>query len=278
MSLRYVWDVFQRDKYDFYFSASSGYNLDFQQLVNGNPPVYYQYEFDQNTGKFSYPSSSKVSYNSLDYSKNIYSSSGNDCIKYKLGIGSLPMLPYATSIGISKVIKTSSKVYVKSVSHFDKNQYPNNDIHENYLYVLKGSDSIDPQNITFPLIDNNKILSNKQSSSKNIQISITESNKIQYGGIIYYSVDYQINSNTQWQNACSSNPSNLIQIRLPMEAKSIKVRVKASDSTGFISQNYIESPTMQIIDMKRKCSHSYCNRQLVLAFIFTFILIPGYKS
>ena len=276
MSLRYVWDVFQRDQYDFYFSASSGYNLDFQQLMNGNPPVYYQYKFDQNTGKFSYPSSSKVSYNSLDYSKNVYSSSGNDCIKYNLYRSGIK--PSATSIGISKIIKTSSKVYVKSVSHFHENQYPKNGIYDNYLYVLKGSDSIDPQNINFPLIDNNKVLSNKQSSSKNIQISITESNKIQYGGIIYYSVDYQINSNTQWQNACSSNPSNLIQIRLPIEAKSVKVRVKASDSTGFIIQKYIESTTMQIIDINKKCSASTCNRQFVLSFIFTFILTPHYKS
>ena len=205
--------------------------------------------------------------------------SGDDCVIYKLiGTSSSVWIPYAENIGVSKVFKLSSQVYVKSVSHFDKNQYPNNEVIDCYLYVLKVSDSIDPQNVSFPLIDNKNVLSYKKSFSKNIQISITESNQIKYEGIIYYSVDYQINSNAQWENACSSNPSNLIQLKLPIEAKSIKVRVKASDSIGFTSENYIETPTMELIDINKKCSHSYCNRQLVLAFIFTTLHTPGYQS
>ena len=102
---------------------------------------------------------------------------------------------------------------------------------------------------------------------------INESNEIKYEGIIYYSVDYQINSNTEWKNVCSSNPSNLIHLRLPLEAKSIKVRVQASDSIGFTSENYIETPIMELIDINKKCSASTCNYRLSLYLIFTFTVI-----
>ena len=256
MSFRYVWDVFQPDIYDYIWESPEDTLNDYLYLVNGKTNL----DFDPNTGTFNLSTP-------LNGSETCYLS--KDGLIYRIQIISAFEAYYT---GVAKVFKSSTKTYLKKVSSSNENSYQNNQINGDYLYVLNGTDSIDPDNINFQLINNNKVLAYSKFFSKIIQIFINESIRIKYEGTIYYSVDYLINSNTEWENAILSTQNTLVQLKLPIQTKYFKVRVKASDSIGFTSNNYIATEKMELTDMKMKCSSSECSRKLLLTFIFTFII------
>lgn len=119
------------------------------------------------------------------------------------------------------------------VSGGNRSSYPGNGISGGYFYLYRGSDSIDPLSINYPM-------DNLRPGDK-ITISVSKSSSIKYGGTISYLYQYQLNGGS-WTNIQTTSAES-ISFTVPSNAKTIRFRVRAQDDMGFVSTTYVTGDT-----------------------------------
>lgn len=108
----------------------------------------------------------------------------------------------------------------------------NSNAYSGIEYTYLGSDSIDPISIYYQ--------TSGVTPGDKITITVTPASNT-YGGTISY--QYQYNTGSGWVTI-QTTTSTSIQFDIPSNANSIQFRVRAQDSWGFISDDYVTGPTI----------------------------------
>lgn len=99
-----------------------------------------------------------------------------------------------------------------------------------YWYTYMGADSIDADAVTYskPSV----------SAGSNLTIKAAPSTKNVYRGEISYLYEYSTDGGATW-SAAGTTTAESLDIKVPLDAKSIFARVKASDNWGYTSSEYV---------------------------------------
>lgn len=145
--------------------------------------------------------------------------------------------PTATYIGYSyfSVGYTSSGSCIARVSSGNSNSYPTNGIHNGFLYRNRRSDNIDPTDISYPATF---------LPGNTITVSITAPNPVyteangypQTGSVSY---EYQYSANNGAWTALTVTSSKSTTYSVPTNVTSIRFRVRAKDTIGYTSADWI---------------------------------------
>lgn len=125
---------------------------------------------------------------------------------------------------------------IGSVSYKSNNAYPTDGISEDYYFVYKGSDTIDPTAVTYS--------KNELQAGESITISVNAQTPT-YGGTVYYQYQYSINGGSSWTNIGSKTTSTSASVTVPSGATKFQARVLASDDMGFTSNTYVTGSLLQ---------------------------------
>lgn len=107
--------------------------------------------------------------------------------------------------------------------------YPDNSQSDSYWYVLQGNDTIDPSAITY---DESTLV-----AGETVTVTISPSTGNTYGGTITYQVEVNVDE-TGWE-VVTQTTSTSVNLDIPADAVSWRVRVLASDDMGFTSTDYV---------------------------------------
>lgn len=132
---------------------------------------------------------------------------------------------------VSPTTVESAGSLIEYLSSGTQNLYPTNDKHDDgYWYKLRGRDAIDPT-ISY----DNKLIFGQSAT-----IQLTRSTSVQYGGIITY--DYQVNiDGTNWVDIGSTTATSM-NYTIPATATQFQARVRARDNMGFTSTTWVTGP------------------------------------
>lgn len=127
--------------------------------------------------------------------------------------------------------------YNATVSSNKRNAYPNGGKSGSYWYTYKGSDNLDPSAVTIPSTIN---------GGDTISISLTPSTGKVYTGTTNYQYSYKFGSGNWTDLATSSNTS--YSLLVPEDTVSVQARVRAIDNIGFVSNDYVQSSSVNVIN------------------------------
>lgn len=130
-------------------------------------------------------------------------------------------------LGIVKVRATET-TSTEKVSSNNSGAYSGSD------YTYLGSDSIDPLSISYPTSGVN--------AGDSITVTVTPGSNT-YGGTVSYL--YQYNTGSGWVTIQTTTATS-IQFTIPSNASSIQFRVRAQDSWGFASDDYVTGPNVTL--------------------------------
>lgn len=127
-------------------------------------------------------------------------------------------------LGIVKVHSTTATGQSSKVSSGNSNAYSGDD------YEYLGSDSIDPLSISYPTTG--------KKPGDSITVTVTPGSNT-YGGTIQYL--YQYNTGSGWFDIRTTTDLS-VGFNIPNNATSIQFRVRAQDTWGFTSDDYVTGP------------------------------------
>lgn len=107
--------------------------------------------------------------------------------------------------------------------------YPDNSQSDSYWYVLQGNDTINPASVTY---DESTLV-----AGETVTVTISPSTGNSYGGTITYQVEVNVDE-TGWE-VVTQTTSTSVNLDIPADAVSWRVRVLASDDMGFTSTDYV---------------------------------------
>lgn len=149
-------------------------------------------------------------------------------------------LIYVTESASSSAVKYSFTLYkpqnrkgtfLENVSDGSSGAYPSvsgGGVSGNYWYEYKGSDIIDPTDITYS--------ANQLRPGDSLTVTINPRSNT-YGGTISYLYQYQINGGN-WIDIQTTTAAS-INFTIPANAKTIRFRVRAQDNMDFTSATYV---------------------------------------
>ena len=116
-----------------------------------------------------------------------------------------------------------------NISSASSGAYPSNGVFGDYWYVSAGSDTIDPSAVTY---DESTLI-----AGQTVTVTISPSTGNTYGGTITYQVEVNVDE-TGWE-VVTQTTSTSVNLDIPADAVSWRVRVLASDDMGFTSTDYV---------------------------------------
>lgn len=116
-----------------------------------------------------------------------------------------------------------------NLSSASSGAYPSNGVSGDYWYVSAGSDTIDPASVTY---DESTLI-----AGETVTVTISPSTGNTYGGTITYQVEVNVDE-TGWE-VVTQTTSTSVNLDIPADAVSWRVRVLASDDMGFTSTDYV---------------------------------------
>ena len=119
--------------------------------------------------------------------------------------------------------------YLNDVSSASASAYPNNSYSGSYWYVKSGQDTIDPASVTY---DESTLI-----AGQTVTVTISPSTGNSYGGTITYQVEVNVDE-IGWE-VVTQTTSTSVNLDIPADAVSWRVRVLASDDMGFTSTDYV---------------------------------------
>lgn len=131
--------------------------------------------------------------------------------------------------------KAVSSGFVKGATYYglfssvSSGTYPTNGKSGNYWYVKSGQDSIDPDSVTY---DESTLI-----AGQTVTVTISPSTSNTYGGTITYQIETNVDE-TGWE-VVTQTTSTSVNLDIPADAVSWRVRVLASDDMGFTSTDYV---------------------------------------
>lgn len=142
---------------------------------------------------------------------------------------------YSNASEISK----GTFIEYKSAQNYD--EYPRYGIQDSYYYDYKGSDTIDPNSISY----------SKSELYSGEPVIINISPKVPtYGGVVYYQFSYSTNGGSTWTNIGSKTTETNKTITIPTGASQFQARALASDGWGFTSTTYVTGPNLPVSQIK----------------------------
>lgn len=202
------------------------------------------YSLDASTGKvWAGDKLSSSDYPCQCYTFKSYVFSGDNQLYYA-NAGSYFWSAYYTSSGsanrtapyykLRSVQKTTTSIIKGSTSYGNissasSGAYPSNGASGNYWYVLQGNDCIDPSAVTY---DESTLV-----AGQTVTVTISPSTSNTYGGTITYQVEVNVDE-TGWE-VVTQTTSTSVNLDIPADAVSWRVRVLASDDMGFTSTDYV---------------------------------------
>lgn len=152
-----------------------------------------------------------------------------------------PTLAYDVNYGTPNIyntgVSTGQGSYDSTVSSNKSNAYPNGGKSGSYWYTYKGSDNLDPSAVTIPSTIN---------GGDTISISLTPSTGKVYTGTTNYQYSYKFGSGNWTDLATSSDTS--YSLLVPEDTVSVQARVRAIDNIGFVSNDYVQSSSVNVIN------------------------------
>lgn len=152
-----------------------------------------------------------------------------------------PTLAYDVNYGTPNIyntgVSTGQGSYNSTVSSNKSNAYPNGGKSGSYWYTYKGSDNLDPSAVTIPSTIN---------GGDTISISLTPSTGKVYTGTTNYQYSYKFGSGNWTDLATSSNTS--YSLLVPEDTVSVQARVRAIDNIGFVSNDYVQSSSVNVVN------------------------------
>lgn len=232
MSTRYVWDKRNAKESVSYskkvlstswqtsFSDSDSYTVYSSVTINSN-------------GKFSYSGSMTVIYPSDAIGKwaNLGSTSCAKIESYSSRNDGERITLYGTKYGISANTSYSAGELIGLISSNAQNAYPENGHIAPYWYKSKGNDNVDPDSVSIP---------STVSGNDPLPVTVAPSTPT-YGGTISYKYEYSVNGGQSWVSTGGATTDTTKTITIPAGAQTMRVRVKAQDDMGFISNDYVVS-------------------------------------
>lgn len=146
-----------------------------------------------------------------------------------------------SSAGTVKFYKATVKAGGTSygnVSSISANAYPADNYSGNYWYTLLGTDVIDPASVSYDTPHGGELL----------DIIVTPSASIQYGGTISYKYEISTDGGVTWDIANASTTATTISVLVPAGAETFQARVTASDDMGFTSTDAVMGESMNVIN------------------------------
>ena len=147
------------------------------------------------------------------------------------------------------ILKYSQGNFIDRVTSNKSNAYPDNNYQGEYWWNYSyGSDyqrydNIDPISVTIP---------NEIKGDDSIQITVEPRNKDVVdntnnwlGTVTQYNYEYSTGDN-QWHNIISNTTSTTYQYTVPLGTPTFQVRVRANDTIGFTSTDYVYSSTVTV--------------------------------
>ena len=241
MSLRYMWSKWSVDITITGYKQSSTSSGASTYLSGSNdfPNIYTSFTFDTTTGKYTLSRTKRATYNATGYYTPEGYSSG-----YTMYYGTVTSADSGAIEGTSyyyySSTLTASKKYTatdvtknaKGSTQYDnvsgsQNAYSSNGVTGDYWYVLLGSDTIDPSDLT---------MTGEVKAGSTVTLTITPSATIAYGGTVSYTVQTTTDGDN-WYDAGTTTDTTM-SLTVP-EAAAWNARVIASDDTGFTSTDYV---------------------------------------
>lgn len=262
MSTRYVWGKYNRQ-------SNTGYRTRYRQVETKVRPIdveismvdgqtYYigaGYSFSDSTGRYSTTGNTAYTYKrksgvrrgygyvatqsgTMYYSQNWYEHASYDGLFAGSNFESSSYESYkytAQSYQQAYTYYTKGS-YLNDVSHASQAQYPSDDSNGSYWYTRKGQDNIDPVSVTIP---------GSIKADETITITINPSSNNIYGGLIKYEIQYRYNGGN-W-TGLSTTDSLTESFKVTGDTNNqFEVRVKAQDSMGFVSNDWVTSAAASI--------------------------------
>lgn len=224
MGLRYVWQKWNAIGTPYYSGAVTEVKLNNLSMggtiyVNGDPRTVYGVPTE-------IPADAVISAdNRTFYSKdatNVY-------------IDNTDFLNALKLVFTTAVYTTRGTTYSKGSTSYGKissassGAYSSNGASGDYWYVLQGSDTIDPASVTY---DESTLV-----AGETVTVTISPSTGNSYGGTITYQVEVNVDE-TGWE-VVTQTTSTSVNLDIPADAVSWRVRVLASDDMGFTSTDYV---------------------------------------
>jgi len=119
---------------------------------------------------------------------------------------------------------------IGNASASSSSHYPSDGLSDDYYYLYRGSDNIDPTAISYPTTG--------LTPGQSITVTVTPRSNT-YGGTISYLYQYSTNGGSTWTNSGAATTSTSKSITIPSNAAQFMARIRAQDDMGFTSTTYV---------------------------------------
>lgn len=123
-----------------------------------------------------------------------------------------------------------------AVSSNASGAYPQDGEQDSYWYTYKGSDSIDPTELSYS--------TDAPKGGESVTVTLTPAANT-YGGTISYQYQCQVDGGS-WTNAGAATTATSKDIVVPKGAETFRVRALASDDMGFTSADYVTGAELEV--------------------------------
>lgn len=247
MGQRYVWNKYNRNSKTTYSERTRSSSASFKTSVPGSFTGYTGCSFNSNNGTFSLSGATSVTvYNQTAQNLGThYRKSGSSVLygNWTAQMDNDDINNGKTTISCSGTehYAVSSTSYIKGsligpVSAAKNGKYPNNNYSGSYWYVYQGADSIDPA-VSIP---------ESVMGGDTIQITLTPSEGKVYGGNVSYLYEYKVDDG-EW-TAIATTAETTQSLLVPKGTNTVQVRVRAQDDMGFVSEDYVLSAAVSVIN------------------------------
>lgn len=245
MGQRYVWNKYNRQSYTYYSqttsSLASGTRVSGATVSSIQVGAYSSKSFSSSSGKYTLSGRKTANYSISGY--NYY---GDGVVNGSFKVLNNPDGQTGEYVGIlngSGTLYGSSRrtgyergSLIGPVSAAKNGKYPNNNYSGSYWYVYEGADSIDPA-VSIP---------ESVMGGDTIQITLTPSEGKVYGGNVSYLYESKLDEG-EW-TAIATTAETTQSLLVPKGTNTVQVRVRAQDDMGFVSEDYVLSAAVSVIN------------------------------
>lgn len=125
-----------------------------------------------------------------------------------------------------------------NISASASDSYPSNGVNGNYWYIKLGTDVIDPISVSYDTPHGGELL----------DIIVTPSASIQYGGTISYKYETSTDGGVTWTTVNASTTATTVSVLVPAGVQTFQARVTASDNMGFTSTTAVAGENIAVIN------------------------------
>lgn len=144
--------------------------------------------------------------------------------------------------------KWNGEEFIGYVSSRNRNTYPDNGSSGGYSYVYRGSDDIDPTNVSYS--------STTPSPGQSITVTVTPNSSLIVNNLTYF-YQYSINGGTSWTDYGATSYGSSITTSIPYGARQFQVRVRATIAPeGIASEVYVYGANLSTVQYKVETSAS----------------------